>query len=105
MLFTTDSNTLGGNVTWFSIHDSGLLSESGVWETVTAQSSVFNQSQPGRELFIAFYGFRRDGDVTSTGFASIDDIEVTVIPEPATVSLISGLLIITLAIVRRRRLK
>lgn len=54
VLFTTDTNTLGGNVTWSSIHDSGLISTPGEWETVSFQTSVFDQSQAGRELFIAF---------------------------------------------------
>lgn len=78
VLFATDTNTLAGEVVWTSIHDSGILFQSGVPQAFEAYSDSATGDTVGRELFVAFFGFQNNHQLSSnTGFARVGNLKVT----------------------------
>jgi hypothetical protein len=82
VLFSTDNNTVGGNLLWSSTLTSGNFAGADltVWKSVSDQTSVVAPASVGKALFVCFYGVDR-GKILSTdvGYARVDDIVVTAI--------------------------
>jgi hypothetical protein len=79
-LFATDNNTVGGTVVWSALLRSENFSglDLADWKNVSDQSTVATAAAVGKTLFVCFYGVDR-GKILSkdTGYALVDDIEVT----------------------------
>jgi hypothetical protein len=103
VLFATDDDTLGGNVVWSSIHDSGTAAAAGTYETVSQTSSTVTAAAANQALFVNLYGFQNNGALSgNTGFARVDNVNVSVIPEPSAFALIAGVLMLGFTGMRRR---
>ena len=104
VLFATDTDTLGGNVVWSSVMDSGIRQVEDEFESVSDTSSIVSLEAVGQLLFLNIFGFQNDGAMSvNTGYARIDDITVSVVPEPSTLTLIAGLLALCSRLVSRRK--
>ena len=104
VLFATDTDTLGGNVVWSSVMDSGIRQVEDEFESVSDTSSIVSSEAVGQLLFLNIFGFQNDGAMSgNTGYARIDNITVSVVPEPSTFTLIAGLLALCSRLVSRRK--
>ena len=104
VLFATDTDTLGGNVVWSSVMDSGTQQLDEIFESVSDTSSIVSSEAVGQTLFLNIFGFQNDGAMSgNTGYARIDDITVSVVPEPSTFTLIAGLIVLCSRLVSRRK--
>ena len=105
VLFATDNNTLGGSIVWSSILDSDQRQVVGEWEPVFQTSSVVASEAVGQTLFVNFFGVDTgaEGAAGPTGFARVNNLEVTAIPEPRVYALLAGLSVLALALRRRFR--
>jgi hypothetical protein len=104
VLFATDTDTLGGNVAWSSVMDSGIRQTDGEYESVSDTSTIVSSEAVGQTLFLNIFGFQNDGAMSgNTGYARIDDITVSVVPEPSTFTLIAGLIALCSRLVSRRK--
>lgn len=100
-LFATDDDTLGGNVVWSSVHDSGISTADGAFQGASGTSSTVTAAAVDQILFVNIFGFQNNGALSgNTGFAGIDN--VSVIPEPGSFALLGGLLALGVVVVRRR---
>lgn len=80
VLFATNTDTLGGEVVWSEVFDSGVhAGREGAWKKVSHTGRVVNPAAVGRTLFVAFFGVQ-DGTSLSAqpGFARVDNLEVKV---------------------------
>ena len=104
VLFATDDDTLGGNVVWSSVMDSGTRQVEDAYESVSDTSTVVSSEAVGQTLYLNIFGFQNDGAMSgNTGYARIDDITVSVVPEPSNFALIAGLLALCSILVNRRK--
>jgi hypothetical protein len=105
VLFATVNDTLAGTVVWSETLDSGTSSAAATWESVSQTTGTVTLAAVGKDLFIQFYGvdLNSEGISTTTGFARVDNISVSAIPEPSTYALLGGLAALAFVTVRRRR--
>ena len=83
--------------------DSGTRQVEETFESVSDTSTVVSSEAVGQLLYINIFGFQNDGAMSgNTGYARIDDITVSVVPEPSMFTLIAGLLALCSRLVSRR---
>lgn len=103
VLFSTDTNTLAGNVVWSSIHDSGTSTVNNAFQEASGTSSTVAASAVGQDLFLNVFGFQNNGNLSAnSGFAGIDNLSVSVVPEPASIALLGGFFALGFVMLRRR---
>ena len=84
--------------------DSGIRQAEGAYESVSDTSTVVSSEAVGQTLYLNIFGFQNDGAMSgNTGYARIDDITVSVVPEPSNFALIAGLLALCSILVNRRK--
>ena len=83
--------------------DSGTRQVKETFESVSDTSTVVSPEAVGQLLYLNIFGFQNDGAMSgNTGYARIDDITVSVVPEPSMFTLIAGLLALCSRLVIRR---
>ena len=83
--------------------DSGTRQVKETFESVSDTSTVVSPEAVGKLLYLNIFGFQNDGAMSgNTGYARIDDITVSVVPEPSMFTLIAGLLALCSRLVIRR---
>lgn len=102
VLYATSDNSATGTVEWSSIYESGASVTQGVAQAAGGTSSIVTSGAAGQELLVSIFGFDNDGTVPARGFATIDDIEVTVVPEPSAFAALAGILALGFVMFRRR---
>ena len=86
-LFTTDDNTINGNITPLAVDLSGLSTTNNTYETVSHNGIyIATADDAGKKLFLVFAGQADEGGDTN-GFARFDNLVVEVNPS-SPVSLI-----------------
>lgn len=78
MLFATSNDSLGGDVVWSSVLDSGYAAQITTWQKVSQRSEVVASAAVGRRLFVTFYGVDSQGLSETPGFGLLDNIVVQV---------------------------
>lgn len=106
ILYATSDNTALGTQVWIEIFDSGTQTTLNTEYSVSDTSEIVTSGAVGQNLFVNFYGLRKTGSVPTTGgtagYAGIDEISVSVVPEPSAGALLFGFASLLL-ITRRRR--
>ena len=104
ILFTSDDNTIGGAKTllWSSLSQHNAAGDLTYYNYDTSAITIDGGSaHVGQSLFIEFNGTTTAGNIDAfNGFARVDDVQLSVVPEPATMSLLA---IGGIALIRRRR--
>lgn len=95
ILYATNDDTALGTQVWSEIFDSGTQTVLNANYIVNGTSSAVTSGAVGQNLFASFYGLRKTGSIptqpSERGFAGVDEISVSVVPELSTAPLLLGL--------------
>lgn len=98
-LFTTSDNTANENNV--SLIDSGSFTgQDTTFKEYGLSGSIAGATDVGQQLWVEIWA---TVDPSETAFSRLDNVNLTVIPEPGTYALIAGLLGLTSVMLRRRR--
>ena len=90
-LFYTDNDQLTGTQTTIATRYSDYSTSNNTWETVTANRFyTASGGAVGKKLFVRFEGWPGDSSDT-TGYARVDNFELVLVPEPATMWWVTAL--------------